>query len=412
MHTPRNPLPLAIAATLLMALSMGTRSSFGLLMSPLNTATGLGLATIGLAAATGQLVWGLAQPLMGAVADRRGAAPLVAGGCLLFAAGHWLLAGAQSIEVLMAACTVIAIAGAAAGSNGILLGEVARVVSPARRGLVLGIVGAGGSLGQLVLSPATQFAIDLGGHTTALRGTALLALIALPLAWCFRGRATQSHAAAQRRDSRAMLHAALASKQFWAIAGAFTMCGFHVTFLTAHMPGVIASCGLPAQLAAYWLALVGLANIASSLLSGSVMPRIGMSRLLVVTYLGRALGIVIFLGMPKTSTTLLGFGLWMGLTYMATLPPTVGLIGARFGQANVATLIGVVMLLHQTGAFFGAWLGGVVAASQGDYTWMWYADLLAALCAALLSLERADKRTRTGLAPTAFTPASSAATRA
>lgn len=395
MHTPRNTLLLAIAATLLMALSMGTRSSFGLLISPLNTATGLGLAMIGLAAATGQLVWGLAQPLMGAVADRRGAAPLVGGGCLLFAAGHWLLAAANSVEGLIGACALVALAGAAAGSNGILLGEVARVVSPARRGLVLGIVGAGGSIGQLVLSPATQVAIDLGGPAGALRATAFLALLALPLAWCFPRRPANARASAATGNARQALRQALRSRHFWAIAGSFTMCGFHVTFLTAHMPGVIASCGLPAQLAANWLALVGLANIASSVLAGAAMPRIGMSRLLVATYLGRAAGIAIFIAMPKSELTLLAFGLWMGLTYMATLPPTVGLVGARFGQENVATLIGVVMLLHQTGAFFGAWMGGIVAASRGDYSWMWYADLAAAVIAVamLRGVTRTDTHT-------------------
>lgn len=164
------------------------------------------------------------------------------------------------------------------------------------------------------------------------------------------------------------------------------MCGFHVAFLTAHMPSVIGLCGLSSPLSGYWLAVLGVCNIAGSVVSGMVMRRVSMPAMLTSLYLMRALGVAAFLCMPKTSAVLLGFAAWMGLTYMATLPPTTGLVGKLFGLQRVATLLGIVMLVHQIGAFLGVWLGGLVASRNGDYTWMWYADIVVALVAAAIHL--------------------------
>jgi len=382
-ETAPRPLQLALAAATLLALTMGSRSSVGLLVSPLNTATGLGLATISFVVAAGHLVWGLAQPATGALSRRHGAGPLIAAGCLLFGLANLWLADAGDFAGLLAASCLAAVASAAAGSNGILLGEVGRSAPEAKRGLLLGIVGAGGSLGQLLISPATQALVDAGGHRSALQATALAAFAALPLALCFHRR-RGGQAGIESGPSAAAAGSALRSREFWVLAGSFAMCGFHVAFLTSHMPGVIALCGAGTQVAAAWLAVLGLANVAGSLLAGAAMHRIGARRQLMLTYLARAAGVTCFLLAPTGTPLLFGFALWMGLTYMATLPPTAALMARRFGDANLPTLLGGVMALHQVGAFLGAWLGGVVVSVSGDYQWMWYADLGVALLAAAL----------------------------
>lgn len=382
---PRPTLAIALAAALLMAITMGSRSSFGLFVAPLNAATGLGLVTISFAVAVNQLLWGLAQPFVGLVADRHGSARVITAGGLGLAIGTALLPFVSSAADLTLALALLALAGAAAGSNGLLLGEVSRRVSPERRGLALGIVSAGGSAGQLVLGPSSQAMITAAGWQTAMLGLAALALLALPLALMFRTPVRCAPAVAV--DGTAVpLRDALTSPAFWLITGGFFACGFHVSFLISHMPGVITDCGLPAALAGWWIAVVGLCNIIGSLLAGAAIRRGSMRRALMLLYALRALGVIAFLALPREEWVMLAFAAWMGLTYMATLPPTVGLIGKLFGLSQMATLVGVVMLVHQLGAFLGVWLGGIALTLTGSYDWMWYADIALALIAVVIHL--------------------------
>jgi len=375
----------AIAAATLMAITMGSRSSFGLFVSPLNTATGLGLITISFAAAVNQLMWGAAQPFVGAMADRFGAMRVIAAGGLLLAAGTTLIPFVRSGAELVFAFSLIAIAGAAAGSNGLLLGEVSKRVSEQRRGLAVGIVGAGGSVGQLVLGPGAQSMISSAGWEFALFALAALALVAIPLAWVFRNPPRVAAFDAAGEDTGAVGRA-LASPAFWCIAGGFFVCGFHVAFLLSHMPGVIELCGLPASVSGWWLAIVGLCNIVGSIAAGAAIRRCSMRSALMCLYALRAAGVALFLLLPKTEWVLLAFAGWMGLTYMATLPPTAGLVSKLFGLRRMATLLGVVMLVHQIGAFLGVWLGGIVVTINGSYDWIWYADIALALFAVFIHL--------------------------
>lgn len=403
------PLAIAFAAATLMAITMGSRSSFGLFVSPLNTATGLGLATISFAAALNHLLWGVAQPFVGLAAERYGAARVIASGGLLLAAASALLPWVQDAAQLVLALAVMALAGAAAGSNGLLLGEVGRRVPPERQGMALGIVGAGGSVGQLLLAPAAQSAIAAAGWQAGLYGMAALAVLALPLAWAFRGPSAAGRELVPRDGTDGSVRAALGHPAFWCVACGFFVCGFHVSFLVAHMPGVIALCGLPEGLAGWWLAVVGLCNVIGSIGAGYMIRHGSMRNTLMVLYALRALGVALFLVMPKTTTVMLVFACWMGLTYMATLPPTAGLVGRLFGLRHMATLFGVVMLVHQLGAFLGVWLGGIVVTLNGSYDWLWYADIALALVAVAIHLPvREHQRGATlATAPTrpALTPA-------
>jgi predicted MFS family arabinose efflux permease len=393
---------LVAAAVGLLAVTMGSRTVFGLFISPLNSATGLGIAAISLAVAVGQLTWGLAQPLCGMLADRYGAARVIAAGCLLGAGCGLLVPFAGSAAMLT---LVLAVSGIAAttGSPSLLVGTVSARVAPERRGLVAGIVGAGGPLGQLVLAPATQGLIALAGWTSAMFSIAALSIAALPLALAFRRRPA-ARAAAQ---PGATLREALASRGFWLINATFFVCGLHVFFLVTHLPGVIELCGLPARVSGYALALLGLFNIAGSIGVGFVIQRYSMQRTLAVLFAARALGIVAFLAAPKTEATVLAFSVWMGLTYMAVLPPTAGLVGKLYGAERLATLLGLVFMLHQVGAFLGSWLGGVVLEHTGGYDLMWKLDLTLALLAAGVSLTIPERRAATGPRAPRLAPAAS-----
>jgi predicted MFS family arabinose efflux permease len=174
-------------------------------------------------------------------------------------------------------------------------------------------------------------------------------------------------------------------------AGFFT-CGFHVAFIAVHLPGVVASCGLPAAVSAWSLAVIGLFNIFGSLWVGRVITHNRMKITLSALYFSRALIIAVFFFAPKTALTFLVFGAAIGFTYLSTVPPTVGLVVKFYGPRYLATLFGVVMLSHQVGAFFGAYLGGKAFEATRSYDWMWWADIALCLMAAAVHLPIRETR--------------------
>ena len=381
----RHALALTVAAALLSAMTMGSRSSLGLFVGPINTATAFGVASVSFAVALSFLAWGAAQPVLGLVAARYGAARVLACGALLTALGSVFVAISHDILSFTASMAIVGIAVAAAGSSPLLMGLVAQGVAPSQRGVALGIVGAGGSLGQLLLAPVTAVAITSFGWTGAMLALGALALAALPLSRVFRSSdATAIQTPQAPGDARAELLAALRSRDYWLITAGFFVCGFHVTFLTTHMPGVVELCGFSPTFAGVWLAIIGACNIAGSIGSGWLMQRLPMKWILATLYALRGLGVALFLVAPKTEFVLLAFAVWMGLTYMATLPPTTGLIASLFGTRHIGVLLGVTMGVHQVGSFLGAWLGGLERQWHGGYTLTWALDLALALVAALV----------------------------
>jgi len=368
------------AATALTALIGGSRTSFGLFLSPLNTATGLGMAQISLAAAVGQLAAGLALPIVGALARRHGTARVITVGACVLAASTALVSLANGMLALVFLMLVIQTAGTAVASNALLLGEVSRRAPADERGLASGIVGAGGPAGQLLLAPLVTLLIGREGWTAALWGVAALALLALPLSLSFKQRARdlQAAPAAQASDG------AWRDRRFWLIAASFAICGFHVAFLTVHMPGVIEQCGLSTAFSGGWLALAGAANMAGSIGIGVLMRRWASAPLLMAIYTMRAASVALFLVAPPSPWVLLLFAVAMGATYMAALPPTAELLTRHFGVQRLSALLGAIMLVHQVGGFAGAWLGGIAVEHTGSYTPLWLADMALAMVAAAL----------------------------
>jgi predicted MFS family arabinose efflux permease len=261
-----------------------------------------------------------------------------------------------------------------------LLSAVNARVAPAHVGLAAGIVSSGGALGQMALAPLTQWTIADFGWSVALYGLAVAALVALPLAWLLpRNAPAPSHPTPASRAGMGSLRAAFSDARYWWIALGFAVCGFHVSFLLAHMPGVIEGCGLGAQWTGIWLGLLGVANVAGSIGAGLALRRLSHLRVLTLVYGARALGVIAFLLAPKSVGVLLAFATWMGFTYMATVPPTSGLVARLYGVRHLGTLFGVVMLVHQVGSFLGIWLGGLAVERFGDYGLMWLLDIALAL---------------------------------
>jgi predicted MFS family arabinose efflux permease len=380
----------AIAAGAVFALGLGVRQSQALFIGPINSTTGIGYAAISLAFAVGQLMWGVAQPVAGAMADRWGVRPVMITGAFMVAAATAATPLAQSTTALVLLIGLVAAAGAGAMGPALLMAAADRWIPEAKRSVATGIVNAGGSFGQFTVIPLAQLFIGLAGWQPAMVILGVIGLAAIPLIlWVTQGHAAHAAAAKAAAPAGSLKEAvtkAFRDPSYLLLTAGFFTCGFHVAFIATHLPGVVASCELPPTVSAWSLALIGLFNIFGSLWVGKFVATRRMRSTLAALYFARALIIMVFFFSPKTAPTFLLFACAIGFTYLSTVPPTVGLVIKFYGMRYVATLFGIVMLSHQVGAFLGAWLGGKAFEASGNYDWMWFADAALCLMAAALHL--------------------------
>ena len=386
--SPRAAWMLMLAAAAILMITMGARLTTGLFMSPIHASTGLGIASISFALAVGQFVWGAAQPVFGAVADKYGAGRVLVLGAVLLAAGMALTPFVDSQFGVMMTMGVLSAAGAGAGSFSILIGATAQRLPMEKRPFAAGFINAGGSLGQFVFAPLVQAIISSAGWVVAMLTMAATTLLTIPLAWPLRSQGHKAGAAKAGEGGGlgAQIKAALRDKSYLCLHAGFFTCGFHIAFLVTHLPGEVTLCGLPPSVSGVALGLIGLFNIAGSLTAGKLSTRYRMKSLLALMYGSRAVIIALYLLAPKTALTFYIFAAALGATWLATVPPTAGLVGKLFGTRYLATLFGLTLVSHQVGGFLGAWLGGLSFVAFGDYTWMWYADIVLAIGAALVNL--------------------------
>lgn len=379
---------LIISAAAIMMITTGARQSSGLFVSPLVASTGLSIASISFALAVGQLFWGVTQPIFGAIADKWGSFPVLVFGSLLMALGMAMTPYATSEWMLTLTMGVISAAGAGAGSFAILIGATAQRLLPSQRSFAGGFINAGGSFGQFIFAPLTQMILAAYGWITAMFALAAASLLTIPLAWTLREKeASRLNADSQPSQSIGQQVAqAMKDRSYLCLHAGFFTCGFHVAFLVTHLPGEVALCGHSAAVSAAAIGMIGLFNIAGSLLAGVLGNHYPMKYILALMYGSRAVMIGLYLIAPKTELTFYIFAAALGFTWLATVPPTVGLVGKLFGTRYLATLFGLTILTHQVGGFLGAWLGGIAMEQNGSYMWMWYADILLSLAAALVNL--------------------------
>lgn len=385
---------LVAAATATLMITMGVRQSLGLFVQPMsNGVNGLGIVEISFALAVAQLIWGVVQPVFGAWADKTGPGRVLIAGGLLLAFGMALVPFMATPWGLVLTLGLLGAAGAGAGSFSVLIGAAAQRIPAHKQSMAAGIINAGGSFGQFVFARLTQGVIGAAGWAAGMWALAIAALATLPLAWPLRGRktaltATETAVVPQPDEITlgAQLRIAARDRSCWLLHLGFFTCGFHIASLVTHLPTEIALCGLSANVSATALALIGLFNVAGSLAIGWLGQRYRMKLLLALMYASRAGLIAIYLASPPTPMVFYGFAAGLGMTWLATVPPTAGLIGKLFGARYLATLFGMTLFTHQIGGFFGAWLGGLAIENFGDYSWMWYADIALAALAAVANL--------------------------
>ena len=375
-----------MASSILM-ITMGTRQAMGLYVGPLNTDTGLGIVTISLAMAIGQFIWGAAQPIAGAFADKYGPRPVLLCGVLTLVIGSALTPFVTSSWGLILTLGILTAIGAGACSFSVLLGAAAQRMPTESRGVASGIINAGGSFGQFVFAPIIGKLIQWVGWMGSMWAIAVVTLLAVPL---LNKLTSNTHAPVKPSEQEGGLKKAVSdamrNPSYLLLHLGFFTCGFHIAFLVTHLPTEVGLCGLSPTVASWSLALIGLANIVGSLVAGSCVNLYRSKYVLAVMYGSRAVLIALYLAAPKTEWTFYAFAVGLGLTWLATVPPTAALVGKLFGIRYLATLFGLTLLSHQIGGFLGAYLGGLVLEANKDYQWMWWADIALSAMAAVINL--------------------------
>jgi MFS family permease len=375
---------LLLGASLILALSLGIRHGFGLFLPPMSAEFGWGREVYAFAIALQNLIWGLAQPFTGALADRFGARRTIVVGGVLYAVGLLLMGLADSpLSLSLSAGLLIGI-GLSGTSFSVILGVVGRAVPVEKRSMAMGIAAAAGSFGQFAMLPGTLGLIGWLGWSAALLALGLLVALILPLAAMIKEQPMPLPTGHQQTLVEALREAA-GHSGFWLLALGFFVCGFQVVFVAVHLPAYLVDHHLPALTGTTVLALVGLFNIFGTYIAGWLGGRMSKPRLLSALYLTRGVVITLFLVAPLTQWSAYLFGMAMGLLWLSTVPLTNGTVATLFGVRNLSMLGGIVFLFHQLGSFLGGWLGGYLYDHTGSYDLVWQISILLSLLAAVLN---------------------------
>jgi MFS family permease len=365
--------------------AFGARAAMGLFLEPMSSFHGWSRADFAFALAVQNLLWGVFQPVAGALADRAGPARVLAGGLVVYAAGMAAMAVAPSPPwLVLTAGLVIGLAQALAGLA-VVLSAFARLLPEERRSWAFGVATAAGSLGQFVVVPVGQAFIVRFGWFEALWLLGACLLLVAPLTWFLR-RATAGAPASISVEAplplRRVIEGAVGHGSYRLLFAGFFVCGFHVAFIAVHLPAYLGDLGFAPGLAAWAIAAIGLFNVVGAYGAGVLAGRWSKRGLLSVIYLARALVMLGFVLMPPSVGGVFVFAALMGLLWLSTVPPTSGLVAVMFGVRHLGTLFGVIFLGHQLGAFVGVWLGGALFETFGTYEPVWWLGVVLGLVAA------------------------------
>lgn len=391
-HAAASPsrLPLIIVCGCAIAcLTFGPRATAGLMLTPISETNGWGRDVFALSFAIQNLLWGLGQPFAGGFADRFGARPVLIVGGLLYAAGLALMPLSTTPGAMHLSAGVMIGFALSGASFSIVIGAFGKLLPPEWRTLGFGLGTAAGSFGQFLFTPLASALIgSVGWQTTVLIFSGLMLLVlplSIPLA-TRRGEGATAAAPVRDQTVAEALREAFATPSYWLLVVGFFTCGFHLAFITAHLPPFLIDKGVSPQVGGWALALIGLFNIAGAMASGVLSGRMPKRHLLAAIYGARAILISAFVFLPVTPTTALMFGAGIGLLWLSTIPPTSGLVATMFGTRYMTMLYGVVFLSHQIGSFTGVWLGGVIYEAYGNYDLIWMIAIALSVMSALVNL--------------------------
>lgn len=391
-HKAVSPLTVLWCGAFIMTIALGVRHSFGLFLQPMSLSNEWGREVFAFSIAMQNLVWGVAQPFVGRMADRLGAAITMMIGGALYATGLFLMATVESPGMLTFSAGVLIGLGLSGTTFPVVFGAVSRAMPPEKRSMAMGISMALGSLGQFAFLPGGLFLINSIGWSSALTVLACVALIIMALAWPLFERKKQTENLTVQATSIpgtselgmwASLRQAMQHRAFLMLSVGYFVCGFQILFISVHLPSYLQDSGIPASAGSTALALIGLFNILGSYLAGLWGGKFRKPMLLTGIYSLRGVLIVAFVLAPLSTWSVYLFAAGMGVLWLSTVPLTTGTVSAMFGVKNLSMLGGLVFMFHQFGAFVGGWLGGLLFDATGSYTLVWW------ICVALSAIAAA-----------------------
>ena len=384
---------IVIAASCLVAVMFGSRNSLSLTIQGIDQSNTLDYLQISFAFALGQLVVGAISPFGGMIADKYGTGKTLTIGILFALFGMLLIPYSTNVVTLSLSLGIISSIGLGIAGLPVVLASVNKLISSEKIGMAFGLVNAGQSLGQLILAPIAGLVVVSYGWVACIIFLSIMFASILPFSYILRSRlpSKEKSATEVERGLAETLRIAVKTPSYVYLVSGFFVCGFHVAFIATHMPGVIASCGLPPTVSGWSLGLIGLFNIVGSIFAGWYISRYSMRLFLSYTYFARCLIVLCFLVSPKDLVSVLIFSIALGFTYFSVIPATAGLVGKMFGPKFMATLFGFALFSHQIGGFLGAYLGGFFFSISGNYTTVWLLDATLAIFAALIHLPIKEK---------------------
>ncbi len=389
----RTPAVIIFCGCAIAMLGFGPRSAMGFFIQPMGHEFSWGRDVFGLALAVQNLLWGLGQPIAGAIADRFGIFRVMLVGALLYAGGLLMMRYAATPLSLDLGAGVLVGFGLSGCSFNLVLSAFSKLLPPERRGIALGAGTAAGSFGQFAFAPFGVALIDNFGWQTALTVFATLMLLIVPLALALSTPpATAANVpTAQQQSFRTALAEAFGHRSYVLLVLGFFTCGFQLAFVTVHLPAFLVDRGISAHIGGWVMASIGLFNMIGSLSVGWLQNRMPKRYILSVIYFARALATIAFISFPITPFSAITFGAVSGLLWLSTVPPTSALVSLMFGTRWFATLYGFAFVSHQVGGFLGVWLGGIVFEKFGSYTPIWWLSVLFGVLSALINLPIVEK---------------------
>jgi MFS family permease len=390
----RTPMIILICGCLIGALGFGPRAALGLFLTPMSAANHWSREVFALALAIQVLVWGTAQPFVGAIADRFGSLRVLWAGAVLYCAGLILMAHSTTPGTLDLTAGVLTGLGIAGSSFTIVIAAFGKLMPPHMRTLAFGAGTAAGSFGQFLFSPLAVGFIGWFGWQQALIGFGFITLLVMPLALAVRTAPmdmTVKPGAAAQQSLLPALAEAFGHRSYILLVLGFFTCGFQLLFITVHLPSYLVDRGLSADTGAWTLGAIGLFNIIGSVTAGWLGDRMPKRYLLSIIYLLRSLAVIMFITLPISTTSAIVFGACMGLLWLSTVPPTSALVAMMFGTRWMATLFGFAFFSHQVGGFLGVWLGGVLFTTTGSYNMVWWLSVVLGVVSAAINLPIIEK---------------------
>ncbi len=393
--TWRTPFVVILCGCAIAMVAFGPRSALGQFLTPLSMTHGWGRDVFSLALAIQNLLWGAGQPVAGMIADKYGAPWVLGAGALLYAAGLVMMAHADTATELNISAGLLIGFALSCSSFSLVIGALGKLVAPQHRMLAFGAGTAAGSFGQFLFSPLARVLIDQVGWQNALVTFGFVVLLILPLSLAMAtpraDDASVSEGAPATQTARQALMEALGHRSYNLLVLGFFTCGFQLAFVTVHLPAYLLDRGLSADIGAITIAAIGAFNIFGSLGAGWLSGRVPKRYVLSGIYFIRGVAILAFILLPASPASAITFGAVTGLVWLATVPPTNGLVALMFGTRWLSMLAGFAFLRHQIGGFLGVWLGGFVFERTGSYDLVWWLSVCFCMASALVNLPIVEK---------------------